>query len=144
VDSSIATVSLVKRLHLAARAAIDAALIPFDVSTSQYSVLRCLEDDFELTGAALARQLFVTAQTMSRTLAGLEQAGLIVRLAGNDNANTTRNRLSAAGLETVTTCRTVVQTTAREVLSPLSIEEQESFQRALIRCVEAAEQLAGD
>src|SRR5689334_19971023 len=101
MESSIAVISLVKRLHLSARAAIDEALVPLGISASQYSVLRRLQDDGELTGAALARQLFVTAQTMSRTIAGLERAGLIERIDHAENPNAFHNRLTAAGLETV-------------------------------------------
>jgi DNA-binding MarR family transcriptional regulator len=142
VESSIAIISLVKRLHLSARAAIDSALIPFGVSAAQYSVLRRLQDEVELTGAALARQLFVTAQTMSRTLNGLEQAGLIERatLAGNPNA--TQNRLTLAGIETVAACRAVVQNITDIVVSPLALDERARFTDALTRCTEAAERLA--
>ena len=141
MESSIAIISLVKRLHLSARAAIDVALVPFGVSAAQYSVLRRLQDDVELTGAALARQLFVTAQTMSRTLTGLEQTGLIERVERIDNPNAMKNRLTPTGLETVTACRNVVQAITGEVLAPLSLDERSLFRDMLVRCTEAAEKL---
>ena len=142
MESSIVIISLVKRLHLGARAAIDSALIPFGVSAAQYSVLRRLQDGHELTGSALARQLFVTPQTMSRTLNGLEQAGLIERVTRIDNPTATHNRLTPAGIETVTACRTVVQTVTDIVVSPLAPEDRARFTEALTRCTEAAERLA--
>jgi DNA-binding MarR family transcriptional regulator len=143
VESSIAIISLVKRLHLSARAAIDDALAPFGVSAAQYSVLRRLQDELELTGAELARQLFVTAQTMSRTLNGLEQAGLVERVARIDNPNATQNRLTPTGKETVGACRAVVQGITDIVVTPLAREERARFTDALTRCTEAAERLAG-
>jgi DNA-binding MarR family transcriptional regulator len=142
VESSISIISLVKRLHLSARAAIDRALIPFGVSAAQYSVLRRLQDDGELTGAALARQLFVTAQTMSRTLNGLEQAGLIERVTRIDNPTATQNRLTLTGIETVTACRAVVQAVTDIVVSSLAPEDRARFTDGLTRCTEAAERLA--
>lgn len=142
MDSSIALISLVKRLHLSARAAIDGALVPFGVSAAQYSVLRRLQDDSELTGAELARQLHVTAQTMSRTIAGLERAGLIERVEASDSPNAVHNRLTARGEVAVTECRKVVQGIADAVLAPLSNEERRCFHMALTRCADAAESLA--
>ena len=142
MESSIALISLVKRLHLGARAAIDDALVPFGVSAAQYSVLRRLQDDGELTGAELARQLYVTAQTMSRTIAGLERAELIERVEVSGSPNAVHNRLTAHGETVITECRKVVQGIADAVLAPLSNEERRCFQEALIRCTGAAERLA--
>lgn len=142
MESSIAVISLVKRLHLSARAAIDEALVPFGISAAQYSVLRRLQDDGDQTGAELARQLFVTAQTMSRTIAGLERAGLIERVDHGQNPNAFHNRLTEAGREKVSAGRKVVQAIADAVLLPLSFDERRGFERALTRCVDAAESLA--
>jgi DNA-binding MarR family transcriptional regulator len=108
------------------------------------NTLRCgaVQDDHELTGAELARQLFVTAQTMSRMICGLERAGLIERFGIADNSNAVHNRLTAPGLEIITSCRKVVQSIADAVFLPLSIEERRCFEQALDRCAEAAENLA--
>jgi DNA-binding MarR family transcriptional regulator len=133
---------MVKRLHLGTRAAIDGALAPHGISTAQYSALRRLHGDGELTGAELARQLYVTAQTMSRLLASLERAGLIERVEASDSPNAVHNRLTARGEAVVTECRKIVQGIADAVLDPLSHEERRCFQEALVRCTEAAERLA--
>jgi DNA-binding MarR family transcriptional regulator len=142
MESSVAVISLVKRLHLSARAAIDEALVPFGISAAQYSVLRRLQDDGDQTGAELARQLFVTAQTMSRTIAGLERLGLIERIDHAENPNAVHNRLTAAGQSVTAAARKVVQAITDAVLLPLTAEERRCFEQALDRCVQAAESLA--
>ena len=142
MDSSIGLISLVKRLHLGARAAIDAALVPYGISAAQYSVLRRLHDDGELTGAELARNLYVTAQTMSRTIAGLQRAGLIERVEAIGSPNAVHNRLTEQGRGIVTEGRKAVQGIADDVLAPLSDQERRCFHEALVRCTDAAERLA--
>jgi len=143
MESSLTVISLVKRLHLSARAAIDAALLPLGVSAAQFAALRRLNEDAELTGAELARELFVTAQTMSRTLSRLEQTGLIERSVRLDNPNSTQNRLTPKGIDVVEAGRKIVQTIADQVLSPLSDDGRPRFEAALVQCIAVAETLPG-
>ena len=74
-------------LHLkaaqgAARNALDDALSDMGISSQQLLILRAVELSPAISGAQLARECFVSPQTMATTIAKLEAAGLIVRSKG--------------------------------------------------------------
>lgn len=69
----------VKQVELAVRARLDELLRPTGVTTLQYTALTVLGRRSGLTSAELARNSFVTAQTMIDMVAGLERRGFITR-----------------------------------------------------------------
>ena len=69
-----------KRLQRALRAAMDAALSAYELSTPQYLVLALLDEHPDATNADLARWSFVAAPTMLRTVEALLGAGLVQRV----------------------------------------------------------------
>ncbi|WP_330276133.1 MarR family transcriptional regulator [Lentzea sp. NBC_00516] len=69
----------VKQVELAVRALMDEVLRPAGVTTLQYTALTVLAGRDGLTSAELARNSFVTAQTMTDMVAALERRELIVR-----------------------------------------------------------------
>jgi DNA-binding MarR family transcriptional regulator len=68
-----------KRIEHALRMQMDAALREIELTTPQYAALAILKEQPGLSGAALARRCFVTAQTMNAIVNNLEEAGLLVR-----------------------------------------------------------------
>src|SRR5258708_2808673 len=68
-----------KRVEHALRLQMDAALREIELTTPQYAALSILKGQPGLSGAALARRGFVTAQTMNTIVNNLEEAGLLVR-----------------------------------------------------------------
>lgn len=68
-----------KRAQHALRIQMDNALREAGLTTPQYSTLTAIEATPGLSGNKIARQCFVTPQTMNLILANLESAGLIVR-----------------------------------------------------------------
>jgi DNA-binding MarR family transcriptional regulator len=68
---------LVKQVQRQFRQATDAALRPLGLSTAQYSVLFAVSAQPGISAAELARQSFVTRQSLQDVLAGLRRSGLV-------------------------------------------------------------------
>ena len=70
---------LLKRLELAVRARLDEIVRPAGLTALQYTALTVLERHADMSSAQLARQSFVTAQSMADMITALESRGLIER-----------------------------------------------------------------
>lgn len=81
---------LVKRTELAVRARLDELLKPAGITALQYTALTVLERHDGISAAQLARDSFVTAQTMADMVRALENRGLIRR---EPNPGNRRERL---------------------------------------------------
>lgn len=69
----------IKQVELAVRAQMDALLRPINITAVQYTALTVLRRRDGLSSAELARNSFVTAQTMGEMIAALEKRGLVTR-----------------------------------------------------------------
>lgn len=69
----------IKQVELAVRAQMDALLRPMNITAVQYTALTVLRRRDGLSSAELARNSFVTAQTMGEMIAALEKRGLVTR-----------------------------------------------------------------
>src|ERR1700760_315302 len=78
-DSAPLTLYLVKRVELAVRARIEEIVRPAGLTTNQYTALTVLERHDDMSSAQLARNSFVTAQSMADVITALEGRGLIER-----------------------------------------------------------------
>jgi DNA-binding MarR family transcriptional regulator len=76
---------LVKQVELAVRSHLDNLLRPAGLTALQYTALTVLERHPDLSSAQLARNSFVTAQSMADMINALEGRGLIER--HRDHAN---------------------------------------------------------
>ncbi|MFE6591733.1 MarR family winged helix-turn-helix transcriptional regulator [Streptomyces sp. NPDC057781] len=88
---------LVKRTELAVRARLDELLKPAGVTALQYTALTVLERHDGISAAQLARDSFVTAQTMADMVRALEHRGLIRREPNPDNRRERLILLADAG-----------------------------------------------
>ena len=70
---------LVKQVELAVRSHLDDLLRPVGLTALQYTALTVLERQPDLSSAQLARNSFVTAQSMADMITALEERGLIER-----------------------------------------------------------------
>ncbi|MFI6938718.1 MarR family winged helix-turn-helix transcriptional regulator [Streptomyces sp. NPDC050418] len=70
---------LLKRAELVVRARLEELLRPAGVTALQYTALTVLERSDGISAAQLARDSFVTAQTMADMVRALESRGLIHR-----------------------------------------------------------------
>jgi DNA-binding MarR family transcriptional regulator len=87
----------VKQVELAARAHMDDLLKPAGITPLQYTALTVLRRRDGLSSAQLARNSFVTAQSMSDLVSALERRGLIARRRDPDNRRTLLIGLTDAG-----------------------------------------------
>lgn len=95
-----------KRAQHALRLSMDAALAPLDLTTPQYVVLSVLEraahaGEDALSGAELARRCFVTPQTMTGLVAGLEGRALVRRRAHPTHGRVLEVGMTGAGRATL-------------------------------------------
>ena len=87
----------VKRVELAVRSHLDDLLRPSGITALQYTALTVLERHDGMPAAQLARNSFVTAQSMADMVQTLGQRGLIVRDRNPRNRRELLIRLTAAG-----------------------------------------------
>jgi DNA-binding MarR family transcriptional regulator len=87
----------VKRLELAIRASLEEMLRGSGVTTLQYTALTVLAHRDGISAAQLARDSFVTPQSMADMLRALEQRGLIRRAANPDSRRELLVYLTDAG-----------------------------------------------
>lgn len=124
----------IKQVELAVRAQLDELLKPAGVTTAQYTALTVLERRDGLTTAELARNSFVTPQTMADLVTSLERQELVSRL--RDPAHrrrmlisiTPRSRALLADVDAA------VRALEERMLGDLSRGERSALQDYLNRC----------
>ena len=126
-------VSLPARLRLAVgrlnrRIRVDSAAV---LPPLQTSVLVTLEENEPLRLSDLARREAVTPPTMSRVLAALDEADMLVRRPDPQDARSALVQLSDKGRATIAELRTERTAMLAERLDRLTPEHREALERAL-------------
>jgi DNA-binding MarR family transcriptional regulator len=125
---------VMKQVELAVRARLDEMFRPLGLTALQYTALTVLERHPDLTSAQLARNSFVTAQSMADMVVALESRGLVER--HRDAAD--RRRLVLAltddGKALLRRHRGKVTALEQEMLSSLSAEQAAELRRSLLVC----------
>jgi DNA-binding MarR family transcriptional regulator len=125
---------LIKQLELAVRARLDEVLKTAALTPLQYTALTVLERRENLTTAELARNSFVTDQTMAGMVTALEQRGFIKR--ENDTHDRRRRviRLTAAGRRVLDRFRDKVAAVEEELVSGLGTHEAAELRNYVVAC----------
>jgi DNA-binding MarR family transcriptional regulator len=125
---------LMKQVELAVRSRLDDMFRPIGLTALQYTALTVLERHPDLTSAELARNSFVTAQTMSDMVAALQDRGLIER--HRDPADRRRLVVSVTsdGRRLLGRYRGRVAALEAEMLTGLSATQTQQLRRALLSC----------
>lgn len=76
---------------------MDAALARHQLTTPQYAALSAMNTDVRLSNADLARQSFVTPQTMKQNLRSLRTSGFVTRKADPNHGRRRLYLLTPAG-----------------------------------------------
>lgn len=126
-----------KRVQQTLRHAMDAKVREIGLTTPQYAALSVLEREEELSGAELARRCFVTPQTMSQILSGLESAGLVERRSHPTHGRVVQARLTQPGEEILSMAHERVSKVEERMLSRLSRDERGFLLSALRSCTAA-------
>ena len=136
---------LVKRVELAVRSRLDEVLRPGGLTTLQYTALTVLQrHPASLTSAQLARNSFVTAQTMADMVSALLDRGLIDR--NRDPADRRRLvlTLTPEGEALLSRFRGPVEELEARMLSDLTAKQAAELRTSLLSCRAALERPVGD
>lgn len=115
----------VQKVHLETRTG------PRPLERALYSILRHLHEHGPLRSGALAAELHVDPSTVSRHVAALIEAGMVVREADAEDGRAALLRLTPAGHEALTATRSARQRLLRDVLASWSPEECAAFAELL-------------
>ena len=125
---------LVKQVELAARARLDDMFRPIGLTALQYTALTVLERHENMSSAQLARNSFVTAQSMADMVAALESRGLIERHRDDADRRRLAVKLTAEGRALLDRYRDEVAALEDSMLAGLSDEEVTALRAALNTC----------
>ncbi|MFK0170460.1 MarR family winged helix-turn-helix transcriptional regulator [Streptomyces sp. NPDC090306] len=122
---------LVKRTEQAVRARLDEVLKPAGVTALQYTALTVLERHDGLTAAQLARDSFVTAQSMADMVRTLEARGHVVRSPNPVNRRELLIALTELGHRLLDDYRRPVRELEHRMTGGLSAPEVDQLRAAL-------------
>jgi DNA-binding MarR family transcriptional regulator len=122
---------LVKRTELAVRARLDDVLKPTGLTALQYTALTVLERHDGLTAAQLARDSFVTAQSMADMVRTLESRGHVVRRPNPANRRELLIMLTDLGQRVLADVEGPVRDLERRMTDGLTADEAASLRSAL-------------
>ncbi|WP_433714161.1 MarR family winged helix-turn-helix transcriptional regulator [Nocardia sp. CA-084685] len=123
----------VKRVELAVRARLDELLRPIGITTLQYTALTVLERHDGLPAAQLARDSFVTAQSVADVVRALESRGLIARERNARNRRELLIHLTEAGRRLLADVADEVDAVEHQMISGMTAEQADDFRSALVR-----------
>jgi DNA-binding MarR family transcriptional regulator len=125
---------LIKQVELAVRARLDDILRPTGISVLQYTALTVLERHPDLSSAQLARNSFVTAQSMADMIVTMQERGLIERHRDPADRRRLVIALTPAGRKLLQRYRPKVAAVQTEMLAALTERQVADLQRSLSAC----------
>ncbi|MFJ6080281.1 MarR family winged helix-turn-helix transcriptional regulator [Streptomyces sp. NPDC092369] len=122
---------MVKQVELAARSRLDELVRPSGITALQYTALTVLERHDGLSAAQLARDSFVTAQSIADLVRSLESRGLIRRERNPRNRRELLILLTEEGRELLGRCAGPVRELEERMVSDLTTHQTEQLRQAL-------------
>ena len=129
-----------KHVQAALRARMDEALRPLGLSAPQYLCLELLSRAPGASTSDLAREAFVTRQTMSTLLRTLVDRGLAQRAAQASSGRALPVQLTPEGRDLLREASRVTVEVERVMIAPLSESQLRTVREALSACVAALEE----
>ena len=125
---------LIKQVELASRAHLDDIFRPVGMTALQYTALTVLERHPDLSSAQLARNSFVTAQSMADMVRALEDRGLVERHRDPADRRRLVLALTADGRALLRRYRGAVAELEKRMLAGLTAGEAAELRRGLNAC----------
>jgi DNA-binding MarR family transcriptional regulator len=125
---------LIKQVELAIRSHLDDLLRPDALTALQYTALTALEHHPDISSAQLARNSFVTAQSMADMITTLEERGLIERHRDQSDRRRLAVALTPAGRELLDRYRDQVAGMESRMLDDLTKPQITALRRSLRTC----------
>lgn len=135
---------VLKQTATVLRAAMESALRPLDLTVSQYACLEVLSQQPGLSGAELARAVFVSRQSMNLVLRGLEHRGLLARAAAPGRGKSLPTQLTPSGREHLDAANRALAVVEQVLTSAVGPDAESRLCAELATCTAALRQLAGD
>lgn len=123
-----------KQVELAVRSRLDDMFRPIGLTALQYTALTVLERHPNLTSAQLARNSFVTSQSMADMVTALQDQGFIARHRDPSDRRRLVLSLTADGRKLLRRYRGKVSALEEEMLSALSSRQATELRRSLLAC----------
>lgn len=118
---------------------MEEALKPLHLTVSQYSCLHHLRREPGISAAALARNTFVTRQSMNAMLQQLIDRDLVERPSRAESGRALPAVLTPVGVDTLDAAQKLVDGVERRMLSGLTATESAELARGLAACVTSLE-----
>ena len=128
-----------KHVQAALRARMDEALRPLGLSAPQYLCLELLSRAPGASTSDLAREAFVTRQTMSTLLRTLVDRGLAQRAAQASSGRALPVQLTPEGRSLLKEASKVTEEIERVMVAPLSETQLRTIREAMSACIAALE-----
>jgi DNA-binding MarR family transcriptional regulator len=125
---------VIKQVELAVRARIDEIVRPVGLTATQYTALTVLERHDDMSSAQLARNSFVTAQSMADMITALEERRLIERHRDKSDRRRLVVALTDEGRTMLDRCRDDVAALEAAMLSGLSAAQTKALRTSLGTC----------
>ena len=125
---------VMKQVELAVRSRLDDIFRPIGMTALQYTALTVLERHPNLSSAQLARNSFVTAQTVADIVTALEDRGLVERHRDPDDRRRLVLALTADGRKLLNRYRGKVAALEVEMLAGLTGKQAAELRRSLLAC----------
>ncbi|MEV4572490.1 MarR family transcriptional regulator [Nonomuraea jabiensis] len=122
---------MVKQVELVVRARLDELVRPAGITVTQYTALTVLERHDGLSAAQLARDSFVTAQSVADLVRALEERGLIRRERNPANRRELHILLTDAGRELLARLAEPVRELEELMIADLSTRQVGQLRQAL-------------
>ncbi|MFK0150996.1 MarR family winged helix-turn-helix transcriptional regulator [Streptomyces sp. NPDC090499] len=122
---------MVKQVELVVRSHLDELVKPAGITALQYTALTVLERHDGLSAAQLARDSFVTAQSMADLVRSLETRGLIRRERNPRNRRELLILLTDAARELLAEVAGPVRELEERMVRELTGHQEEQFRQAL-------------
>lgn len=122
---------MVKQVELVVRSHLDELVKPAGITALQYTALTVLERHDGLSAAQLARDSFVTAQSMADLVRSLESRGLIRRERNPRNRRELLILLTDSARELLTGVAGPVRELEERMVRELTAHQEEQFRQAL-------------
>jgi DNA-binding MarR family transcriptional regulator len=126
---------VVARLDRVLRRGIEAAIAPYALTVTQYTVLSALARQPGLSSAQLARRAYVSPQSMNEMLLVLEQLGLVKRKADPDRRRVLNTQLSAKGQRLVDHCDREVKAVETTMTAGMKPADRDTLRALMVLAV---------
>jgi DNA-binding MarR family transcriptional regulator len=127
---------VLKRAQHALRTSMDDQLGSLGVTAAQFNVLSSVRQQPGISNASLARDAFVTAQSMLGIVANLEKMGLLLRTPHKTHGRIIRSELTRKGAEVLASALKAIARVEKSMTAGFSAREIDTLRSMLRRCAD--------